>query len=61
MDEGSGIGMAIELLAREQRFHPNTRVNGTLNFAISLDQEEPFTLPMSPLPQTNDLFDPCVL
>tara|TARA_Y100000758_G_scaffold168522_1_gene119764 strand:- start:922 stop:1083 length:162 start_codon:yes stop_codon:yes gene_type:complete len=53
--------MAIELLAREQRFHPNTRVNGTLYFAISLDQEEPFTLPMSPLPQTNDLFDPCVL
>ncbi len=50
MNESSRAGMTIELFTREQRFNPNTRVNGTLDFAISLNQKEPITLPMSPPP-----------
>ena len=61
MDEGSGVRMAIELLAREQCMDPNGCFNRPLNFAVSLDQKEPLTFPMTPLTQTNNLLNARVL
>ena len=42
--------MTKELFTRVQHLQADTRVNGAPNFPISLDQKEPVTLPMSPLP-----------
>jgi hypothetical protein len=40
---------------------PNGCFNRPLNFAVSLDQKEPLTFPVTPLTQTNSLFNARVL